>query len=56
VAGGRPRPAGLAILAALQGGLLLTQTRRETAPLEAGLDAMLAQMAGLLTDGPKTSR
>jgi TetR/AcrR family transcriptional repressor of nem operon len=32
----------LALLAALQGGLLLTQTRRNTAPLRAGLDSVLA--------------
>jgi AcrR family transcriptional regulator len=32
----------LALLTALQGGLLLTQTRRNTAPLRAGLDAVLA--------------
>ena len=32
----------LALLTALQGGLLLTQTRRETAPLRAGLDTVLA--------------
>jgi TetR/AcrR family transcriptional repressor of nem operon len=31
----------LAMLAALQGGLLLTQTRRDTAALEAGLDTTL---------------
>jgi TetR/AcrR family transcriptional regulator, transcriptional repressor for nem operon len=34
----------LALLVALQGGLLLTQTRRSTAPLRAGLDAVLAQI------------
>ncbi len=34
----------LALLAALQGGLLLTQTRRNTAPLRAGLDAVLAHI------------
>lgn len=32
----------LALLGALQGGLLLTQTRRDTAPLRAGLDTVLA--------------
>ena len=32
----------LALLAALQGGLLLTQTRRDPAPLRAGLDTVLA--------------
>jgi len=35
----------LALLAALQGGLLLTQVRRQTAPLEAALDAMLDHIA-----------
>ena len=32
----------LALLVALQGGLLLTQTRRNTAPLRAGLNTVLA--------------
>ncbi len=36
-----PEQLALATLAALQGGLLLTQVRRETAALEAALDAML---------------
>ncbi|MBE7188960.1 MAG: TetR/AcrR family transcriptional regulator, partial [Jatrophihabitans endophyticus] len=31
----------LALLAALQGGLLLTQTRRTTAPLETALDTTI---------------
>ena len=34
----------LALLTALQGGLLLTQTRRNTTPLRAGLDAVLAHI------------
>jgi TetR/AcrR family transcriptional repressor of nem operon len=34
----------LALLVALQGGLLLTQTRRDTAPLRVGLDTVLAQI------------
>lgn len=34
----------LALLVALQGGLLLTQTRRNTAPLRVGLDTVLAQI------------
>ena len=34
----------LALLVALQGGLLLTQTRRDTASLRAGLDTVLAQI------------
>jgi TetR/AcrR family transcriptional repressor of nem operon len=36
-----PARLALAVLAALQGGLLLTQTRRDTAALEAGLDTTL---------------
>ncbi len=42
-----PDRLALALLAALQGGLLLTQARRETAPLEAALDAMLDRIASL---------
>lgn len=34
----------LALLVALQGGLLLTQTRRNTAPLRVGLDTVLAHI------------
>lgn len=37
-----PDRLALATLAALQGGLLLTQTRRDTAPVQAGLDAAIA--------------
>lgn len=37
-----------ATLAALQGGLLLTQIRRSTEPLEAALDTRLARVASLL--------
>jgi TetR/AcrR family transcriptional regulator, transcriptional repressor for nem operon len=37
----------LALLAALQGGLLLTQIQRDTRPLEVTLDAMLEQIAAL---------
>lgn len=36
-----PDRLALALLAALQGGLLLTQTRRTTLPLETALDAMI---------------
>lgn len=39
----------LAMLAALQGGLLLTQIRRETTPLEVALDTMLDHIASLTT-------
>ncbi|MHA3704945.1 TetR/AcrR family transcriptional regulator [Jatrophihabitans sp. YIM 134969] len=35
----------LALLAALQGGLVLTQTRRTTVPLETALDAMIELIA-----------
>jgi len=42
-----PDQLALATLAALQGGLLLTQVRRDTAPLEAALDAILAHIASL---------
>jgi AcrR family transcriptional regulator len=40
----------LALLTALQGGLLLTQTRRNTAPLRAGLDAVLAHVRTYATE------
>lgn len=36
-----------AVLAAVQGGLLLTQVRRDTAPLEAALDAILDHIESL---------
>jgi AcrR family transcriptional regulator len=42
-----PDALALALLAALQGGLLLTQIERDTKPLEAALDAMLELIAGL---------
>ena len=44
-----PDRLALATLAALQGGLLLTQVRRDTAPLEAALDASLDHIASLTT-------
>jgi len=40
-----PDHLALATLSALQGGLLLTQTRRDTVALEAALDAMLDHIA-----------
>ena len=43
-----PGPLAAATLAALQGGLLLTQIRRSTEPLEAALDAVLAHVASLV--------
>ncbi|MDT7668182.1 MAG: hypothetical protein QOC74_965, partial [Pseudonocardiales bacterium] len=39
---------GLAILTTLQGGLLLTQIRRDTVALETGLDAMLDHVASFM--------
>lgn len=40
-----PHELAVATLAALQGGLLLTQVRRDTAPLEAALDMALSRIA-----------
>ena len=40
----------LALLTALQGGLLLTQTRRNTTPLRTGLDAVLAHIRTYATE------
>jgi TetR/AcrR family transcriptional repressor of nem operon len=40
----------LALLTALQGGLLLTQTRRNTTPLRAGLGAVLAHIRTFATE------
>lgn len=37
----------LAMLAAVQGGLLLSQVRRDTAPLEAAVDILVAQLQSL---------
>ena len=45
-----PDTLALALLAALQGGLLLTQIQRDTEPLEAALDAMLDLIARLGAD------
>ena len=42
-----PDTLALALLAALQGGLLLTKIKRDTKPLEAALDAMLELVARL---------
>jgi TetR/AcrR family transcriptional regulator, transcriptional repressor for nem operon len=42
-----PDTLALALLAALQGGLLLTQIKRDTEPLEAALDAMIELIARL---------
>jgi TetR/AcrR family transcriptional repressor of nem operon len=40
----------LALMVALQGGLLLTQTRRSTAPLRVGLDAVLDHIRTFATE------
>ena len=42
-----PDRLALAVLSAAQGGLLLTQTRRDTRPLEVALDAMLDHIESL---------
>jgi TetR/AcrR family transcriptional regulator, transcriptional repressor for nem operon len=42
-----PDDIALALLAALQGGLLLTQIQRDTKPLEVALDAVLARIESL---------
>ncbi|HEX3784937.1 MAG TPA: TetR/AcrR family transcriptional regulator [Pseudonocardiaceae bacterium] len=49
-----PDRLGLATLAALQGGLLLTQTRRDTLALEAALDTVLDHIASFTTDTAAT--
>ncbi len=46
-AGTDPDDLALATMAALQGGLLLTQLQRQTKPLEVALDAMLDRIQGL---------
>ncbi len=45
-----PDDLALATLAALQGGLLLTQLQRDTRPLEVTLDAMLDRVQALTTE------
>jgi TetR/AcrR family transcriptional repressor of nem operon len=47
-----PAALALATLAALQGGLLLTQMRRDTRPLETALDAMLTLIASFRPGHP----
>jgi TetR/AcrR family transcriptional regulator, transcriptional repressor for nem operon len=49
-----PRPLALALLAALEGGLLLAQVQRDPEPLAAALDAMLTLIA-TLSSTPSTS-
>lgn len=45
----------LALLAATQGGLLLSQVTRGTAPLAAAMDTVLAQIAAQLTESARTA-
>jgi len=51
-AGTDPGRLATATLAALQGGLLLAQVQRSTAPLEAALDTMFAHIASLAVPAP----
>jgi TetR/AcrR family transcriptional regulator, transcriptional repressor for nem operon len=44
-----PDELALALLAAVQGGILLTQVYRDTKPMEAALDTMLAHIQSLVT-------
>jgi hypothetical protein len=44
---GEPEDLALALLTALQGGLLMTRIHREVRPLEVALDAMLDHIASL---------
>jgi AcrR family transcriptional regulator len=44
-----PDALAMALLAAVQGGILLSQIHRKTTPLEAALDAMLDHVQSLLT-------
>jgi TetR/AcrR family transcriptional regulator, transcriptional repressor for nem operon len=46
-----PDELALALLAALQGGLLLTQIQRETKPLEVALDTVLDRVESLVGQG-----
>jgi AcrR family transcriptional regulator len=51
-----PDQLAAALLAALQGGMLLTQTKRDTFPLEAVLGAMLAYIESFATERPLAKR
>jgi TetR/AcrR family transcriptional regulator, transcriptional repressor for nem operon len=51
-----PRQLALALLAALEGGLLLAQIQRDPEPLAAGLDAMLTLIASLSTTSTSLDR
>ncbi len=47
-----PDRLALALLTAVQGGLLLTRTRRDPTPLEVGVDTVLAHVASYRTEQP----
>ena len=51
-----PDALALALLTALEGGLLMTQIRRDPAPLRAVLDAVLAHIESLTPRRARTSR
>lgn len=51
-----PRQLALAVLAALEGGLLLAKVQRDAEPLAAALDAMIMLIAGLGPSGSSPSR
>ena len=51
-AGADPGKLATATLAALQGGLLLTQIQRSTEPLETALDTMLDHISSLMVSAP----
>ena len=51
-----PDRLAVALLAAVQGGLLLTQIRRNTKPLEAAVDAVLDHIESLITPLPRSGR
>ena len=50
-----PDALALALLAAIQGGILLTQVYRETKPMEAALDTMLAHIQSLVRPTRRTT-
>jgi TetR/AcrR family transcriptional repressor of nem operon len=51
-----PARLGSALLAAMQGGMLMTQTKRDTVPLEAALEGMLAYIESFATERPPGAR
>jgi AcrR family transcriptional regulator len=51
-----PERLAMALLAALQGGMLLSRTQRDAAPLAAALDAMLAYVESFATDPAAVGR